>query len=82
MMKRSFLALAFALLFASLLYPLHAEFKPEIQYAQVGEVKLAYYTRGEGEPLLLINGFLSTMSLWDPLMIETLAKQNQLTAVP
>jgi pimeloyl-ACP methyl ester carboxylesterase len=26
----------------------------------------------------MINGFLSTMSLWDPLMIEELAKQHQL----
>ena len=58
--------------------PLHAEFKPEIKYAQVGDVKLAYYTRGEGEPLLMINGFMSSMSLWDPLMIEELAKQHQL----
>ena len=35
--------------------PLQAEFKPEIQYirAQVGELMLAYYTHGEGEPLLL-----------------------------
>jgi len=77
-MKHTLLAAAIALLCAGWSTPLHAEFKPEIRYAQVGEVKLAYYTRGEGEPLLMINGFLSTMSLWDPLMIETLAKQHQL----
>jgi pimeloyl-ACP methyl ester carboxylesterase len=77
-MKHTLLAATIALLCAGWPAPLHAEFKPEIQYAQVGEVKLAYYTRGEGEPLLMINGFLSTMSLWDPLMIETLAKQHQL----
>jgi len=41
-------------------------------------VKLAYYTRGQGEPLLMINGFLSTMSLWDPAMLEELAKHNLL----
>lgn len=41
-------------------------------------MKLAYDTRSQGEPLLMINGFLSTMSLWDPLMIETLAQQHQL----
>jgi pimeloyl-ACP methyl ester carboxylesterase len=77
-MKRTLPAVAFVLLCAGLLSPLHAEFKPEIKYAQVGDVKLAYYIRGEGEPLLMINGFLSTMSLWDPLMIEELAKQHQL----
>jgi len=76
--KRTLPAFTIVLLCAGLLFPLRAEFKPEIKYAQVGDVKLAYYTRGEGEPLLMINGFLSTMSLWDPLMIEELAKQHQL----
>jgi pimeloyl-ACP methyl ester carboxylesterase len=52
-------------------------FKAEVKYAQVGDVKLAYYTRGTGEPLLMINGFLSTMSLWDPALIEELAKNYQ-----
>lgn len=55
-----------------------AQTKPEIKYAQVGDVKLAYYTRGQGEPLLMINGFLSTMSLWDPALLDELAKTNQL----
>jgi pimeloyl-ACP methyl ester carboxylesterase len=77
-MKRTLLAITVALLCTALPSPLHAEFKPEIKYAQVGDVKLAYYTRGEGEPLLMINGFMSSMSLWDPLMIEELAKQHQL----
>lgn len=53
-------------------------FKAEVKYAQVGDVKLAYYTRGEGPPLLMINGFLSTMSLWDPALLEELAKNHQL----
>jgi pimeloyl-ACP methyl ester carboxylesterase len=57
---------------------LRPPFRPEIKYAQVGDIRLAYYTRGQGEPLLMINGFLSTMSLWDPLMVEELASQHQL----
>jgi pimeloyl-ACP methyl ester carboxylesterase len=77
-MKRTLLVITVALLCAALHSPLHAEFKPELKYAQVGDVKLAYYTRGQGEPLLMINGFMSSMSLWDPLMIETLAQQHQL----
>ena len=77
-MRQALLAITIALLCAGLHSPLHAEFKPEIKYAQVGDVKLAYYIRGEGEPLLMVNGFLSSMSLWDPLMIEELAKQHQL----
>lgn len=53
-------------------------FKAEVKYAQVGDVKLAYYTRGTGKPLLMINGFLSTMSLWDPALLEELAKNHQI----
>ena len=50
------------------------QIKPEIKYAQVGDVKLAYYIRGQGEPLLMINGFISTMSLWDPALLDELSK--------
>jgi len=77
-MKHTHLAITVALLCTALSSPLHADFRPEIKYTQVGDVKLAYYTRGTGEPLLMINGFMSTMSLWDPIMIEELAKQHQL----
>lgn len=79
-MKRTLLsALTIVLLCTGLRSTLHAaDFKPEIKYAEVNDVKLAYYTRGQGEPLLMINGFVSSMSLWDPVMIETLAKQHQL----
>jgi pimeloyl-ACP methyl ester carboxylesterase len=58
--------------------PLQGSFKPDVNYAQVGEIRMAYYTRGKGEPLVMINGFLSTMSLWDPALIEQLASQHQL----
>jgi len=76
-MKHAPVALTIALLCAVLHSPLHADFKPEIKYAQVGDVKLAYYMRGKGDPLLLINGFMSTMSLWDSVMVEELAKEHQ-----
>ncbi len=55
-----------------------AQEKPVIKYAEVDGVKLAYYTRGQGEPLLMINGFMSTMSLWDPALLDELSKNNQL----
>lgn len=57
--------------------PVQAAFKAEVKYAQVGDVKLAYYVRGAGKPLVMINGFISTMSLWDPLLIDELAKNHQ-----
>lgn len=56
----------------------YAQFKAEVKTIDVGDVKLAYYVRGQGKPLLMINGFLSTMSLWDPALIEELAKNYQL----
>lgn len=55
-----------------------AQTKPEVKYVQVGDVQLAYYTLGQGDPLLMINGFISTMSLWDPALLAELSKTNQL----
>lgn len=77
-LRHCVLALAALGLCLSLKAPAEAAFKPKIQYVQVGEVKLAYYVRGKGKPLVMINGFISTMSLWDPLLIEELAKRHQL----
>lgn len=58
--------------------PTYAQFKADVKYIDVGDVKLAYYTRGQGKPLLMINGYLSTMSLWDPALLAKLAKHHQL----
>ena len=64
-LKRSTLLMAIVGIFAGsvLAAPLQRGFKPDVKYAQVGEIRMAYYTRGKGEPLVMINGFLSTMSL-------------------
>lgn len=56
----------------------HAQFKAEVKTIDVGDIKMAYYIRGQGKPLILINGYLSTMSLWDPALIDELAKHHQL----
>ena len=75
----SFFAAVTALLCIALGSPSRADdFKPDVKFAQVGDVKLAYYIRGQGKPLVMINGFVSTMSLWDPLLIEELSKNRQL----
>jgi pimeloyl-ACP methyl ester carboxylesterase len=77
-MKRAVLALS--LIAAASAGPAAADagFKPEIKYAEVNGVKLAYYMRGQGKPLLMINGFMSSMSLWDPALLEDLEKTNTL----
>lgn len=67
-------------LIALLLLPGCALFpgKAVVKTAQVGEIRMAYYTRGSGSPLLMINGYLSTMSLWDPALLERLEKKHTL----
>jgi pimeloyl-ACP methyl ester carboxylesterase len=55
-----------------------AQFKPDVKTINVGDIKMAYYIRGQGKPLLMINGFISTMSLWDPALLDELAKHHQL----
>lgn len=75
---KSLLALP-ALVSAAIATPARADdFKAEVKYVEVNGVKLAYYTRGQGKPLVMINGFISTMSLWDPLLIDDLSKNHQL----
>lgn len=57
---------------------LQAQTKTEVKYAQVGEVKLAYYTRGQGDPMILISGYSQTMSMWDPALLDELSENNTL----
>lgn len=78
-MKRTLFPILLIFLCIGLRSTLQADdFKPDVKFAEVNGVKLAYYIRGEGDPLLLINGFMSTMSMWDPIMVEELAKTHQL----
>lgn len=64
--------------FFSVFTSANAQFKPEIKMIEVDDVKIAYYTRGQGKPLFMINGYISTMSLWDPALLEELEKHYQL----
>ncbi|MCE2983938.1 MAG: alpha/beta hydrolase [Parachlamydia sp.] len=50
----------------------------EIRKQNVNNIELAYYTRGQGEPLLLIMGFRGTMSMWDPQFLAELEKKYTL----
>jgi pimeloyl-ACP methyl ester carboxylesterase len=47
-------------------------------YAQVRDAKIAYYTVGSGEPLLLHAGFGMSMQDWDPMLIERLSNSYKL----
>lgn len=75
MKKWSFLSAMSALfLISSLIYGNDLEVKK----IQVNEVELAYYIRGEGKPLLMINGYKSTLASWDPALLSELEKSHQL----
>jgi pimeloyl-ACP methyl ester carboxylesterase len=43
------------------------------QMVAVGDAELAYRVLGQGEPLLLIQGFRATMDDWDPTLLDALA---------
>lgn len=58
--------------------PAEAAFKAEVKYAQVGDIKMAYYTRGRGDPLIMIMGYTSTMGAWDPALLDALDDNNTL----
>jgi pimeloyl-ACP methyl ester carboxylesterase len=46
---------------------------PQIRTADVNGITLAYQDRGSGSPLVLINGFASTMDMWSPPVLAALA---------
>lgn len=79
MLKNSYLAIGFAaLVFLGLMGCQNK--RVEVRKQKVGDVELAYYTLGSGEPLVLIMGFKGTMAMWDPGFLEELAKHYTVIA--
>jgi pimeloyl-ACP methyl ester carboxylesterase len=52
--------------------------RAEVKKQNIGDIELAYYVRGSGEPLVMIMGFRGTMTLWDPGLLEMLEKKYTL----
>lgn len=53
--------------------------RTKVQFVNLGDnVKLAYYERGQGPPLLMNIGSVSTMSEWDPALLRKLAQHHKL----
>jgi pimeloyl-ACP methyl ester carboxylesterase len=44
---------------------------------QVGDIKMGYRVFGSGEPLVMIMGYGSTMNLWEPALLRSLAASFQ-----
>lgn len=78
LMRIVYLLMAALCISLSLSGPTQAQQKPEIKYAEVNDVKLAYYLKGKGDPMILIMGYAGTLSAWDPALLDELAKNNQL----
>ncbi|MBU3545882.1 alpha/beta fold hydrolase [Polynucleobacter sp. MWH-Jannik1A5] len=78
LMRGVYLVLATLLISFGPSFSVQAQDKPEIKYAPVNGVKLAYYLKGKGDPMILIMGYAATMSAWDPALLGELAKNNQL----
>lgn len=69
----------FMLLICSLfLTSCHREEKALVKKQKVGDIEVAYYTRGSGDPLVMIMGFRGTMAVWDPALLESLEKHYTL----
>jgi pimeloyl-ACP methyl ester carboxylesterase len=48
---------------------------------QVDGAQIAYRRVGNGQPLLVLNGFAATNADWDPSFIDGLASSNELILV-
>jgi pimeloyl-ACP methyl ester carboxylesterase len=47
-----------------------------VEKVRVGDIDIAYKTFGEGDPIILINGYSFHMDSWDPTLLETLAASH------
>ncbi|WP_458746355.1 alpha/beta fold hydrolase [Candidatus Nitrosocosmicus sp. T] len=47
-----------------------------VQKVRVGDIDIAYKTFGEGDPIILINGYSFNMDSWNPTLLETLAANH------
>lgn len=53
--------------------------EPDVKTADVNGITLAYREIGSGHPLVLINGFASTMDTWNPPFLSALSHQFRIT---
>ena len=45
-----------------------------VKYAKVDGAEFGYRTIGQGRPLLMITGYCAAMDVWDPILVDELAK--------
>jgi pimeloyl-ACP methyl ester carboxylesterase len=47
----------------------------EVESVPVGDINISYRVLGQGEPIVLIMGYSSTMDMWDPLFLDNLSSK-------
>jgi hypothetical protein len=55
--------------------PLHIQDIPT-KKTHVGDIDIAYKTFGNGDPILLINGYSFTMDIWQPTLLGSLSSNH------
>lgn len=45
----------------------------QVESVPVGDISIAYKVLGQGDPMVLIMGYSSTMDMWDPLFLDNLS---------
>lgn len=70
-------ALAFLAYFLLSLIPLARTSAQDFQSAELNGITLSYLIVGEGEPLVLLHGFMDTGAIWDPIL-DDFASQYRL----
>jgi pimeloyl-ACP methyl ester carboxylesterase len=53
-------------------------FQAQVRFAHADGIRVAWYERGSGPPLVMLMGTGSTMSEWDPALLRLLAQRHRL----
>jgi pimeloyl-ACP methyl ester carboxylesterase len=53
-------------------------FRADVHFASLPQTRIAWYERGQGSPLVMLTGTGSTMSEWDPALLQLMARSRRL----
>jgi pimeloyl-ACP methyl ester carboxylesterase len=53
-------------------------FRAQVHVTPVGKTRIAWYERGQGQPLVMLTGTGSTMAEWDPALLQLLVRDHRL----
>jgi pimeloyl-ACP methyl ester carboxylesterase len=53
-------------------------FRAQVHVTPIGKTRIAWYERGQGQPLLMLIGTGSTMAEWDPALLRLLGRDHRL----